>query len=271
MLIQRVITALILAPLVIAGIYLLPFPIYALVFWMLAALGAWEWARLSGLTTTLAQSAFVAGFALTAALSWWFPASFTVLLWMGAGVWALATILVATYPESARLIERGWFSVILGQMTLLVAWVALLVVRSEPDGASWLLWALLLVWSADIGAYFTGRRFGHHKLAPAVSPGKTWEGFWGGMAASLMIGGGLLVIVGDDVLTGEIAQALLWVAIIVGLGVISVIGDLFESVLKRTRGVKDSGNLLPGHGGVLDRIDSILAVLPLFALILGFV
>ncbi|MCH8142411.1 MAG: hypothetical protein IH908_12525, partial [Proteobacteria bacterium] len=115
MLIQRVITALILAPLVIAGIYLLPFPIYALVFWMLAALGAWEWARLSGLTTTLAQSAFVAGFALTAALSWWFPASFTVLLWMGAGVWALATILVATYPESAVLIERDVITLLIAE------------------------------------------------------------------------------------------------------------------------------------------------------------
>ncbi len=255
----------------IAGVYLLPFLAYAVVFWVLAALGMWEWARLSGLSSALAQGVFVAFFALTAALSWWFPASFTVLLWIGAGVWVLATILVLTYPKSTALIEHGWFTAILGQVTILVAWVAFLVVRREPDGASWLLWALLLVWSADIGAYFAGRRFGRQKLAPAVSPGKTWAGFWGGMAASLFIGGGLLAIVSDEVQAAEISQLLLWAVIIVGLGVISVIGDLLESVLKRTRGVKDSSNLLPGHGGVLDRIDSILAVLPLFALVLGAV
>ncbi|MCZ6617845.1 MAG: phosphatidate cytidylyltransferase [Gammaproteobacteria bacterium] len=271
MLLQRVITALILAPLVVAGIYLLPFAVYALVFWGLAAMGAWEWARLSGLTTVLPRAVFVAVFALTAALSWMFPASFTPLLWVGAGVWVLAAILVATYPKSSALIRRGWFAAILGQITILVAWVALLVVRAAPDGASWLLWALLLVWSADIGAYFVGHRFGRRKLAPSVSPGKTWEGFWGGMASSLLIGGGLLIAAVDGVLPGEISLLLLWSAIILGLGAVSVIGDLFESILKRARGVKNSGSLLPGHGGLLDRIDSILAVLPVFALILGSV
>lgn len=271
MLIHRVITALILAPLVVAGIYLLPFPVYALVFWLVAALGAWEWARLSGLTSMLARSVFVAVFAMLAALTWWFPASFGVLLWVGLAIWVLATFLVVTYPRSAVLVARGWFSAILGQIMLLITWVALLVIRAEPEGANWVLWALLLVWSADIGAYFTGRRFGRHKLFPAVSPGKTWEGFWGGMALSLVIGGGLLMAGVDGATQSELSRLLLWTFIIVGLGVISVIGDLFESVLKRSRGVKDSGNLLPGHGGVLDRIDSIVAVLPLFALVLGYV
>ncbi|MCZ6854929.1 MAG: phosphatidate cytidylyltransferase [Gammaproteobacteria bacterium] len=270
MLIHRVITALILAPLVVAGIYLLPFPIYALVFWLVAAVGAWEWARLSGLTTGLARGSYIAVFALLAAFSWWYPASYGALLWVGLGSWVLATILVLTYPRSAALVAGGWLSAILGQIILWVTWVALLVVRTEPEGASWVLWALLLVWSADIGAYFAGRRYGRHKLIPAVSPGKTWEGFWGGMALSLLIGGGLLLVFVDGALQNDLPSLLLWTAIIIGLGVISVIGDLFESVLKRSRGLKDSGNLLPGHGGLLDRIDSIVAVLPLFALVMGY-
>ena len=122
------------------------------------------------------------------------------------------------------------------------------------------LWLLLLVAFADIGAYFVGRRFGRKKLAPAVSPGKTWQGFWGGMATSSLICGGILVVMGG------FNEG--WLFIMVLLVTVSVVGDLFESVLKRERGVKDSGNLLPGHGGMLDRIDSAVAVLPVFALIL---
>jgi phosphatidate cytidylyltransferase len=119
---------------------------------------------------------------------------------------------------------------------------------------------MLVVAFADIGAYFSGRQFGRHKLAPEVSPGKTWEGFWGGMLASSLICGGILVLM------GRFNSG--WIFIMVLLVSVSVVGDLFESVLKRQRGVKDSGSLLPGHGGVLDRIDSAVAVLPWFALIL---
>jgi phosphatidate cytidylyltransferase len=122
------------------------------------------------------------------------------------------------------------------------------------------MWLLVLVWSADVGAYFAGRRFGRRKLAPAVSPGKTWEGAFGGMLVSLALCGGALLVLGLPAW---------WLLAVAGLVVVSIFGDLFESVIKRVRGVKDSSNLLPGHGGILDRIDSLLAVLPVFALILA--
>jgi phosphatidate cytidylyltransferase len=134
------------------------------------------------------------------------------------------------------------------------------VIRSSPDGSNWMLWMVLLVAFADIGAYFTGRRFGRRKLAPEVSPGKTWEGFWGGVLTSSLVCGAILVAMGR--FNGG------WIFIMILLVALSVLGDLFESVLKRLRGVKDSGRALPGHGGVLDRIDSAVAVLPYFALIL---
>ena len=147
-----------------------------------------------------------------------------------------------------------------GIFIMWAAWIALVVIRAAPNGSNWMLWMVLVVAFADIGAYFTGRWLGRHKLAAAVSPGKTWEGFWGGMVVSSVICGGILVLMGR--FNGG------WIFIMVLLVTVSVVGDLTESVLKRERGVKDSGTLLPGHGGVLDRIDSAIAVLPYFALIL---
>jgi phosphatidate cytidylyltransferase len=124
----------------------------------------------------------------------------------------------------------------------------------------WLIWVFMLAWGADIGAYFAGHAFGRRKLAPRVSPGKTWEGVIGGLALALAV-----CALGAFWLTpGWVG----WLPVIVLLVAVSVFGDLFESVLKRATGVKDSGTLLPGHGGVLDRIDSLLAVLPVFAVLL---
>jgi phosphatidate cytidylyltransferase len=180
-------------------------------------------------------------------------------LLLGAAVWILALACVFAYPASGAYIG-SWVTGILGICITWAAWIALQVIRQAPEGSNWLLWMMLVVAFADIGAYFSGRQFGRHKLAPEVSPGKTWEGFWGGMLASSLICGGILVLM------GRFNSG--WIFIMVLLVSVSVVGDLFESVLKRQRGVKDSGSLLPGHGGVLDRIDSAVAVLPWFALIL---
>jgi phosphatidate cytidylyltransferase len=142
---------------------------------------------------------------------------------------------------------------------LVGAWVGLCAIRGAEQGGHWLLWLFCLVWGADIGAYFAGRRFGRRKLAPAVSPGKTWEGVLGGALLSLALTWSALV------LTDQWSPV--WVPVVLSLIALSVFGDLFESVLKRQRGVKDSGALLPGHGGLLDRVDALLPVLPVFALL----
>jgi phosphatidate cytidylyltransferase len=138
------------------------------------------------------------------------------------------------------------------------AWSSLVTIRQMPDGDYWLLWLLLLTTATDVGAFFSGRRFGRRKLAPALSPGKTWEGAFGGMIlASSICLAGLFVFSSWSIFNAAILTF--------GLIVMAIFGDLFESLLKRATGLKDSGGLLPGHGGVLDRIDSIIAVAPLLA------
>jgi len=156
-----------------------------------------------------------------------------------------------------------------GTLAIVPAWAALVLVHhGEPNGHRWLLTALAIVWAADSGAYFAGRAFGRRKLAPRISPNKTVEGLLGGLAA------GLVVALGFGWLAGVAAADIGWLLLVAALAVLaSVLGDLFESLLKRHAGAKDSGSVIPGHGGVLDRIDGVLAALPVFALgkeIFGF-
>tara|TARA_A100001037_G_scaffold88314_1_gene80031 strand:- start:8696 stop:9487 length:792 start_codon:yes stop_codon:yes gene_type:complete len=256
----RVITALVAASVASAAIFLLPLHWAAVFFGVLATLGAYEWAGLLGISSVinrlLAASIVVALMAVT----WFVQPWLTYALVAGILAWLVATAVVIAYPSGAWFIGAPWRAGLLGVAILWAAWSALVLVHGEPggNGAYWVFWVLFLVACADIGAYFAGRRFGKLKLAPLVSPGKTWEGVAGGALAALVICGGILLGLGYSALW------LLYVLLLVG---ISVVGDLFESVLKRERGVKDSGNLLPGHGGILDRIDAALAVLPLFAVL----
>ncbi|MFU8815946.1 MAG: phosphatidate cytidylyltransferase [Pseudomonadales bacterium] len=261
MLRARILTALILAPLVVSALYFLPLPAYALFFWLFAAAAAYEWAGLARIGSTLGRVAYLTALAVLALVTWQLPEYWVMVLWLAAIFWLLAAAAVVAYPRSGPIVSHPLVIIPAGLLVTWAAWLAFVVVRDQPGGATWVLWLLLLVWSADIGAYFAGRRFGRRKLAPRVSPGKTWEGFAGGMLASLVVTLAMLVPMG--------AVAWWWVPVVVLLAVLSVFGDLFESVLKRQRGVKDSGTLLPGHGGVLDRIDSLVAVLPVFALVLA--
>src|SRR5690554_893390 len=148
----------------------------------------------------------------------------------------------------------------MGLLVLLAGWVGFNVLRDTC--CVWLFYVLLLVWGADIGAYFSGRAWGRRKLAPAVSPGKSWEGVMGGMAVTLLLA--LLFAIWQGL---GVAGGLGLVGVTAVVTLTSVLGDLLESMLKRFRGIKDSSNLLPGHGGVLDRIDSLTAAVPLFALL----
>lgn len=260
MLKTRIITALILAPCAIAAIYLLPLAWFALVFCTIAALGAYEFAGLAGIESQPGRAVYVLIFVALAAASWWAPQLLVSGLGLGCLLWIFAVAIVLRFPASQALVQHRWLVAGAGLTVCWSAWAALVVVRSAVDGGHWVLWSLVVVWGADIGAYFAGRRFGKRKLAPAVSPGKTWEGAWGGAIASVLFGSIGLYLLGSF--------SVGWCALLLALVVISVFGDLFESVLKRVAGVKDSGTLLPGHGGILDRIDSIVAVVPWLALVL---
>jgi phosphatidate cytidylyltransferase len=262
MLKQRVITALIAAPLVVAALFLLPALPFAIAFAVLTGLGAQEWVRLAGVERAAPQAAYLALFAALLAWLWLEPAVREPMLIACCALWMLAALAVVRYPRSAPLLPRPLL-LILGLPMLGGAWLALITVREAREGPWLVIWLFLLVWGADIGAYFAGRRFGRHKLALAVSPGKTWEGAVGGLALAWLACALLLRLPPLDALEWRLSTASV---AIVALCAISIIGDLWESVLKRMRGVKDSGRIFPGHGGVLDRIDSLIAALPFFGL-----
>ncbi|MFN3237047.1 MAG: phosphatidate cytidylyltransferase, partial [Pseudomonadales bacterium] len=155
---------------------------------------------------------------------------------------------------------------LIGILVLVPGFVALLVLKNTANPDFLILLLFFLIWGADIGAYFTGRAFGKAKLAPEVSPGKSWEGFYGGLVIATLIGTAMFVWLGKPDLVS--ALGFIWILCLLLVIVVSVLGDLVMSMFKRHRGVKDSSNLLPGHGGVLDRIDSLLSAGPVFALLI---
>ncbi len=281
MLKQRIITALILAPAAIAAIFYLPMTYFAGLLMAIIAIGAWEWARFMGITNTSQRFAYAAITSALVASIWyalpvqqtWLVISglqieMTTLLWVGVVWWVIAAFFMFSYPKSSAFWAKNKLIIALfGWLTLLPTWLAFMVLRTnnyaldEFQGAQLLMYLFMLVWSADVGAYFVGKSMGKHKLMPNVSPGKTIEGFLGGVVCAAI----LTVIVGLSLSwsSDEFSKALLVTALI---ATVSVLGDLTESMFKRQAGVKDSGTILPGHGGILDRIDSLTATAPVFAL-----
>ncbi|AWL12607.1 Phosphatidate cytidylyltransferase [Saliniradius amylolyticus] len=278
MLKQRIITALILAPLALVAILFLPQMGFQLTIGAIVGLGAWEWANLMGLQSRI-QKAFytlltlgicgVLAYLVPIALIWKQGAIAPLYFWVLAVAtlwWAISLLMILAYPKytafwrNGRLM-RGLF----GLLTLVPTWVAIVVLRGrlydidDLYGASLIFYVLGIVWAADIGAFFVGIKFGRHKLRPNVSPGKTLEGLFGGIAASS-------AIIGFAALHYQVNETMIWHHLLIGgitVGV-SALGDLNESMFKRCVGCKDSGTLLPGHGGILDRIDSLTAAFPVF-------
>ena len=270
MLKQRVITALVLIGLLLPALFARsPWPFAAFTLVGFAAAG-WEWARLNGaegwavaLGVALAvacAAALGAGWAREApSAAWWFA----TFAWIAGGVWALRRG-PSEWPTLARPVR--W---VLGLALLWTAWLAL--VHARGVGINFILSIFCLVWAADIAAYFGGRAFGRRKLAPAISPGKSWEGVWSGMVGGLLLALVWLAVervlgVDSQSLYRVLLERLGWFGLALGvtfLAAMSVVGDLFESLVKRSAGAKDSSNLLPGHGGVLDRIDALLPVFPI--------
>ena len=260
MLKQRVMTASILAILVVWAVLKLPVAGFGVALLAVILLGAWEWTRLVGLNAAHQRGLYVGG-VLALILAIW-PlldnAAFihgllalSVLGWCGALVWLRR---YAAQPGTRNL---PWLTGGAGIVALVAPWVALMALRGE-FGSGYVLFLFLLIWAADVGAYFAGRRWGRRKLAPAISPGKTWEGVAGAGAAAL-----LLAVLGAALLETS-GRGLAFVAVCLATVGFSIVGDLFESMIKRQCGVKDSGALLPGHGGVLDRVDSLTAAAPVF-------
>lgn len=263
MLKQRIITALILLPFALGGFFLLDGLLFALFIGAVVCLGAWEWARLAGFVAQSQRIAYAAVVGLLLLGLYLLPTLAPWMLLLGVAWWAVATFLVLGYPSSSRYWAPAPVRLLIGLLILLPAWQGLVLFKQWPD-ANWLILAVMvLVWGADIGAYFAGRRFGKRKLAPRVSPGKSWEGVFGGLLATLLIC--LAVGIYREWSLSGLTLALLGTVLVV---LISVVGDLTESMFKRQSGLKDSSNLLPGHGGVLDRIDSLTAAIPVFAALL---
>jgi phosphatidate cytidylyltransferase len=280
MLKQRIITALVLLAILLpAMFYPLPTP-FGLVTLVLLACGAWEWARLNGFSFRAALRTG-AVCALLCTISWYFglPAMRLPLVWtvMG-GFWVLVSVWALRAGAAAWQALPTMLRLIGGVLVLWAAWLA--IMQARLIGLNFLLSLLVLVWAADIGAYFAGRGFGgkvfKNKLAPTISPGKTWEGVMGGVTA--VFGVASLWIYADghaSVDSPSIYSRLLDMGVpVLLLGAaflcaMSVVGDLVESLFKRSAGVKDSSNLLPGHGGVLDRVDALLPTLPLALMLVG--
>ena len=282
MLKQRVITAIaMLAVLLPALFYSTPFPFCLVALVMIAASG-WEWGRLNGCGQGVSVLLAFAT-ALLCALSWYFgllekpmQALWVVVgaAWVLAGSWLLRQGVPgwSRIPQSFRLLG--------GVVMLFLAWLA--IAQARVMGISFLLSILLLVWAADISAYFAGRAFGGRfsksKLAPGISPGKSWEGVWGGMAGVVVLAFAWLALdrqmagFGGSLYSQLWAQhgAIVMLLAVVFLAAMSVVGDLVESLIKRSAGAKDSSGLLPGHGGVLDRVDALLPTLPLAMMLVSF-
>lgn len=263
----RLLTAAVLLPLVFLAVTRLPAPGFAVLVAVLMLAGFWEWTRLAGipgrplrlLLTTLQTG-------LLAAL-WWLaprPDGFLITIAIACVFWLLALLWLREigFGSSDRPRHR-WLKCLAGAIAVTGMWAAAVHIRDglPVDGHWWLLGCLAVVYGSDTFAYFSGRAFGGRKMAPTISPAKTWAGFTGALVGTVplaLIVGGLLGLRG--------ATLAYWLALALLAVLFAIAGDLFESLLKRHRGVKDSGRLFPGHGGLLDRADSLLAALPLLAL-----
>ena len=242
---------------------------FALFVAAIIMLGGWEWSRLSGLCGLLPRLLYTFSMLPVLYVLYLVPSLFPLVALSALVWWSLAARLITQYGRQQSWWSRPWLLLLAGYLVLAPGWMALVFLRSSPDFTVLIAIFVGLVASADIGAYFAGRRFGRHKLAPRVSPGKTLEGLAGGIVASAVFATVMLVIF-RGVLAQDALTAILVLPALLLIVVLSVVGDLLESMVKRQQGVKDSGSILPGHGGVLDRIDSICAAAPAFGLLVWF-
>lgn len=263
MLKQRIITAAVLIPIVIAVIFLLDARWFSLLFAVFVAIGAWEWAALCKLSEVM-RYAYGALTVLLLVILYWLDNSviYNSTIMFGAIYWLIAIFLIFLYQNQKNILPKSSpLLLLIGLLLLIPMWTSLMVLKSSVNGASLLLFLMLLIWSADTAAYFAGKKWGKRRLASRVSPGKTWEGTIAGVVAGIVLTF-CYVIVSNGKLSNELAFIVLAVVTVIA----SVFGDLMESMVKREANIKDSGSILPGHGGVMDRVDSLTAASPVFVM-----
>jgi phosphatidate cytidylyltransferase len=265
MLKQRVLTALVLIPLVVAAILKLPGDALHLLLGLVALLAAWEWMSVIGFSSKLTKFAgLIALTAIHIAVMKTVPVTWIMML--STSLWGLAFLLVIAYahrplPKALQSFFASRLTGFIAMVLVLIPFVLLaaLIQQVFSQGPELLLFALVSVWLADTGGYFAGKRFGKHKLATQISPNKTWEGVAGAMVLS-----GIWAVIAHQLGLANSVSLTYWLILTLVTVAISIVGDLFESLFKRLHQVKDSGQLLPGHGGILDRIDSVVAAIPIF-------
>ncbi len=275
MLKQRILTALVIAPVALAGVFWLGEMGFAVFVGAIMVVSAWEWARLAGIEGRARfgyaglLGLLLAGSHALAAQSIVGVSGSTTILALGLVWWAVAFLLVVRYPGLTRVWSAPLSCTIIGVLILVPGWIAMLRLKADADSTFLILLLFFLVWGADVGAYFAGRAFGKRKLAPDVSPGKSWAGFYGGLVTALLVALVASFAAGEPELLS--LPGVLFLAACLCVAMVSVLGDLTISMFKRNAGVKDASNLLPGHGGFLDRIDSLLAAGPVFVVLMSTV
>ena len=273
MLIQRILTAIALIPLVIIALFFAPLSIFSYLIIVVCALAAWEWGSFLGLEKKAQKAIFMVLSIVFLGLLYLIESSiksnlFALIICLSIIWWLVALFLVISYPNSAKYWAKSpSIKLLFAFFTIVPFFIGMLELRSinysvdSYTGAVWLLYVFVLIWSTDTGAYFTGRAIGKRKLAAKVSPGKTVEGFIGGVCLAILV---CMTVY----LTGYFNVSFIKFSCSSLLAILfSVLGDLTESMFKREAGIKDSGNLIPGHGGILDRIDSLTAAVPIFTVL----
>ena len=270
MLKQRVITALVLMAILLPALFARQAWPFALLSLALMAAAGWEWGRLNGARAIAIPMGVVLALACGAALwAGWSDAPPSLVWWAATLVWVLGGAFALRGGPAAWPQLPATARCVIGLALLWTAWLAL--AAAKTIGINFILSVFCLVWAADIAAYFGGRAFGKRKLSPAISPGKSWEGVWSGMLGALLLAASWLWLDATFALDSASLYTLLYrrlglamlLLVILFLSAMSVVGDLFESLVKRSAGAKDSSGLLPGHGGVLDRVDALLPVFPI--------
>jgi phosphatidate cytidylyltransferase len=264
MLRQRILTALLLVPVILIGVVFIKTSGLAVFFGIIVSIGAWEWTKFAEVKRLTFRICYVAIVVVVLSVSYFIkeePWSIFVT-YLGALWWLIAfASIVAVEKNFYTITKSTLITLFIGLLVLVPAWQSIILIhgRAAGDGPMLLIFLLLLIWTADVSAYFSGRKWGNKKLSPTISPGKTWQGAIGGIIACFFLA--LIFGIKTQVHVYDIIIFLTLTSLTV---MVSIIGDLFESLMKRRVNLKDSGNLLPGHGGVLDRIDSLCAAAPFY-------
>ena len=261
---QRLITAAILIPLVILGILFLQTKTLEWLIALVTVLAAWEWFGIIGVHDVIKRLIWISGLCLLSTISLEYL-SIGFIVTIASIIWLLAAAVLMKYGNDGlsnyltTLFRQHWFGIASAVILLASFWIAAISLHDSQMGPQQLLYILVSVWLADTGGYFAGKKWGKKALAKAVSPNKTWEGVWGALILNT-----IWAIVAFEIgLAGSLSMQT-WLLLTLLSVAMSIVGDLFESLFKRSHNIKDSGNLLPGHGGVLDRIDSLIAAVPIF-------